>query len=51
MTYFKLDIPKVNESISNYNEIKNQCLEDINLVYNGLGYTDSAWNWISAPDR
>lgn len=44
MTYFKLDIPKVNESVSRYKEIKNNCLEDIGIVYRGLGYTESAWN-------
>lgn len=44
MTYFKLDIPKVNESVSSYKTKKNNCFEDINLVYNGLGYTESAWN-------
>ena len=44
MTYFKLDIPKVNESISRYKEIKSNCLEDIDLVYRGLGYTESGWN-------
>ena len=44
MTYFKLDIPKINECISIYNDVKNNCLEDIGTVYNGLGYTESAWN-------
>ena len=44
MTYFKLDIPKVNESISRYKDIKINCLEDINIAYSGLGYTESAWN-------
>ena len=44
MTYFKLDIPKVNESISRYKETKKICLDDINIVYRGLGYTESAWN-------
>ena len=44
MTYFKLDIPKINENLSRYNEIKNNCLENIGFIYNGLGYTESAWN-------
>lgn len=44
MTYFKLDIPKVNESISAYRENKKNCLDDINTVYSNLGYTESAWN-------
>ena len=42
--YFKLNIPQVNESISSYRSNKNDCLEDINYVYNGLKNTDSAWN-------
>lgn len=44
MTYFKLDIPKLNESISSYKTTKNDCLEDLGIVYSGLGYTESAWN-------
>ena len=44
MTYFKLNIPKVNESITRYKDTKNNCLEDIGIVYRGLGYTESAWN-------
>ena len=44
MTYFKLDIPKVSESIVLYNKQKKQCLDDINLIYKSLEYTDSAWN-------
>ena len=42
--YFKLNIPQVNESISSYRSNKNDCLEDINYVYNSLKNTDSAWN-------
>lgn len=42
--YFKLNIPQVNESISSYRSNKNNCLEDISYVYNGLKNTDSAWN-------
>lgn len=48
MTYFKIDIPKLNESVSRYQEIKKECLDDINLVYRGLGYTESAWNDLNA---
>lgn len=48
MTYFKLDIPKVNESISRYKESKKDCLDDLGVVYRGLGYTESAWNDINA---
>lgn len=44
MTYFKLDIPKVNEAVSRYKNIKKDCVDDINLIYNGFKYTDSAWN-------
>ena len=44
MTYFKINIPKLNESVSRYRNIKNNCLEDLSIVYRGLGYTESAWN-------
>ena len=48
MTYFKFDIPKINENISMYKDIKQNCIEDVNLVYRVLGYTESAWNDPSA---
>lgn len=48
MTYFKLNIKNINESISNYKKLKKSCLEDINLVYRGLRNTDSGWNDVNS---
>lgn len=44
MTYLKLSIPKINESIDQYKEHKKHVLEDVSLVYNSMGYVDSCWN-------
>ena len=44
MTYFKLSIPKLNESIDQYRNQKKHVLEDVSFVYKSLGYVDSSWN-------
>ena len=44
MSYFKLDIPKLDDAISSYKFNKKNYLEDVNIVYSNLGYTESAWN-------
>ncbi len=48
LMYFKINISEINDIIERYKEIKINCLEDINLIYNSLGNTDSAWNDLSA---
>ena len=50
MTYFKLNIPKINENISYYNTYKKNLLEDLNYIYTSLSNTDSCWNDQNAYD-
>lgn len=44
MTYFKLDIPRLNDLVIKYKNSRKNCVEDLDYIYKGFGYLDSAWN-------
>lgn len=50
MTYFKLNIPRVNENIFNYRKYKSNTLDDLEFTYNLMSNADSAWNDSNAYD-
>ncbi len=44
MTYFKLNIPNINNNIDRYRYYKKNILNDLSYVYRGLSYTQNSWN-------
>lgn len=48
MTYFNLNVSKLDSSISKYNSSKKNSCSDLKLIYDSLKNTDSAWNGVDA---
>ena len=44
MTYFKLDVEKFNDSLSDFKKFKKIYVEDVDLFYDSLKNVDNCWN-------